>query len=453
MDAGTVIKAPSSTRQRWFLAGLLLLFVGLSVQYSLKALGDHNRDNRSAFLRWREQILDLDTGADIYQRYNYPNPPVMALLLYPLAKLPPLAGSLAWFYLKVGMALLALARLFQLVEEPGRPFPAWAKAVVVLLSLRPIMGDLLHGNVNLFIVMLVVAALYAFHQGRDLLAGVSLALAIACKVTPALFVPYFLWKRAWRTLAGCAVGLVLFLGPVPAGFLGWEENARLLSSWVNQMIKPFVVDGVVTTEQANQSLPGLAYRLATHSPSSTAYEDNKVVPRDFHNCADLDPGLVRWFLKGCMALFALVVVWSCRTPTATRRSWRLAAEFGLITLGMLLFSERTWKHHCVTLILPFAVIVYHLATFRTGPWLRRYLAGTLLAAALLMASTSTSLLEGLAKLSQVYGAYVWAYLLLAAALVVLLRRREDLPAPPAADGVRWFPRSRAPRCMARSPLA
>ena len=25
---------------------------------------------------------------------------------------------------------------------------------------------------------------------------------------------------------------------------------------------------------------------------------------------------------------------------------------------MLLFSERTWKHHCVTLMLPFAVLSY-----------------------------------------------------------------------------------------------
>jgi hypothetical protein len=42
-----------------------------------------------------------------------------------------------------------------------------------------------------------------------------------------------------------------------------------------------------------------------------------------------------------------------------------------------------------------------------------------------MASTSTSLLDaldGAAKLAQVYGAYVWAYLLLVAALVTLLRR-------------------------------
>ena len=29
---------------------------------------------------------------------------------------------------------------------------------------------------------------------------------------------------------------------------------------------------------------------------------------------------------------------------------------------MLLFSERTWKHHCVVLLLPFAVPAYVLST-------------------------------------------------------------------------------------------
>ena len=54
------------------------------------------------------------------------------------------------------------------------------------------------------------------------------------------------------------------------------------------------------------------------------------------------------------------------------QAWRLAAEFSLVIIGMLLFSERTWKHHCVTLLLPFAVLAYYLASVPAGtsaPWL------------------------------------------------------------------------------------
>ena len=53
----------------------------------------------------------------------------------------------------------------------GRPFPAWAKALTVLLAVRPIVGDLQHGNVNLFILFLLVVALFAYQKGRGALAG------------------------------------------------------------------------------------------------------------------------------------------------------------------------------------------------------------------------------------------------------------------------------------------
>ena len=117
---------------------------------------------------------------------------------------------------------------------------------------------------------------------------------------------------------------------------------------------------------------------------------------------------------------------------------RLAAraEYGFILIGMLLFSERTWKHHCVTLVLPFAVLCYHLATQPAGRWPRWGLIGTLAAAALLMLSTSTGVFgddtvragdvsDLFGKQMEVYGAYLWAFLLLGGALMVLVRRPAD----------------------------
>jgi hypothetical protein len=429
MDA-PLLRRAADVRQRWFVAGILALFIGLSVLYSLKALS-----HRSAFERWREQILRMEEGANIQEDFNYPNPPIMALLLEPFVQLPGLAGALCWFYLKVAMTLLAFHWAFSLVERPEQPFPAWGKALTVLLSLRPIMGDLTHGNVNLFILFLVMGTLYAFRRRRDFAAGVVLALAIACKVTPALLVPYFLWKRAWKTLAGCAVGLVLFFWLVPGTLLGMEENARYLHSWVQHMILPYVVGGEVTSDHNNQSLPGLAHRMLTHQPSFSTYVDQKYTPVEYRNVLDLPPAWVGLLVKGCMAGFALLVIWVCRTTTVTRRNWRLAAEYSLILLGMLLFSERTWKHHCVTLLLPFTVLVYYLAAFRPSGWLRSYLIGTLAVVVLLMTTTSTGLVGGLeraGKLAQTYGAYVWGYVLLAAALVVVLRSRASFSREPLA---------------------
>ena len=152
----------------------------------------------------------------------------------------PLASALTWFYLKVGMYLVCVVWAFRLVETADKPFPAWAKALAIVLSIRPILGDLTHGNINIFILFLVMASLHSFSRGRDRLSGVLLALAIACKVTPAIFVLYFLYKRAWGVLFGCAIGLVMFFLVVPAlvfavqdGSLstGWERNWSALVAW------------------------------------------------------------------------------------------------------------------------------------------------------------------------------------------------------------------------------
>jgi hypothetical protein len=405
--------------ERRIVVCLVLLFAGLSIPYGIKA-----SEQRSAIVRWAPQLQQLD-AEDIYQRYAYPNPPIMAILLWPLAQLPPLVSALCWFYLKAGMVLLSLHWIFRLIERHTQPFPPWAKVLATLLSLRPIIGDLSHGNVNLFILFLVVAALYAYQRGGDFTAGIVLALAMCCKVTPALFLPFLLWKRAWPTLTGCAAGLLLFLFLVPGLILGPARNAHDLQSWAEQMVIPYVRDGVVTSKHNNQSLPGLIYRLTTESPSFIAYSGEKYVPEAYDNLLCMSPETAGWIIKGCMAFFAAGIMLTCRTAGQLRQGWRPVAEFSLVLLGMLLFSERTWKQHCVTLTLPFAVLCYCLATNRMTVVMRSYLIGTLVLVALLMTTTSTGLLTlSAAKAAQVYGAYVWCYLLLAAALGVLLIHRD-----------------------------
>lgn len=428
----------AGARQRWFILALLLVFAAVSVQYTHKAL-----QGKTAILRWMPQIEEIENGSRIYDEFNYPNPPIMALLLSPLVYVPKLTDlqppydtlttALAWFYLKVGMTLLALYWVFRLIESAEVPFPAWAKALTVVLSLRPILSDLVHGNVNLFILFLLIAAIYAYHRGRPFVSGVIVALAIACKVTPALLLPYFVWKRQWNAVVGCVVGLGLFLFVIPSAFFGWEGNAVKLQAWTKQMIVPFVVNGAVTSEHNNQSLPGLAHRLLTAAPSFSDYIDNKYTPLEYHNVVNLDPRTVGLLVKVCMALFALLVMWACRTPSTDRPGWRSAAEFGIILLGMLLFSERTWKHHAVTLLLPFAVLAYYLAACRPVPWVRNAVIGCLIVAVMLMALTSTGLLGARpGELGQVYGAFVWAYVVLLAGLVLILRQPTAASSEPLA---------------------
>jgi alpha-1,2-mannosyltransferase len=472
-----------SRYQRNFLIGLVLLFVAISIQYSIKVMTP-KRDGQtaSAVLRWANQIQRLDDGEDVHRTLNYPNPPIMALILLPiseLAQVSPLIAALTWFYLKVFMTVLAILWTFRMLETSEAPFPPWAKALTILLSIRPIIGDLSHGNVNLFILFLVVGSLYAFNRERDLLAGILLALAIACKVTPAMFLAYFLWKRAWKVLISVIIGLFLFFIVVPSGWLGWEGNMRSLSSWFDGMVKPFLFGTFVTPEHSNQSLPGLLTRLLTENPSSSTYIADQYTPIRYHNLAEFTMPTIKRLNQLVMGLFAICVMLTFRTSIRQgRQKPALVAEYALIMIGMLLFSERTWKHHCVTLLVPFAVICHALAqriptrdglwpdvagTWKSGLWL---ITGIGLSIGL-MSLTSTGMLgedppklhevvestaliggptlalgmsntgiltDSPAKLAQVYGAYTFAFLILISMLFWLLRLQLEKSASPGQSG-------------------
>ena len=427
------------TARGWILAAMSAFLVVLASQYLIK-ISDTRRSNRSAIQRWQPQLLGLDQGEDISKTYQYPNPPIMSVLLLPLARLPSVTMAITWYLAKCLMALIVMAWSFRLVD-PEKKLPWWILGAIVLLAIRPIVGDLQHGNVNLFIFFIVMAGLMLVAYGMSIFGGILLALAVCCKVTPLLFVPYFIWKKDWRFLAGWLVGMLLFLWPgvVPSMVLGFEENQRNLLSWYREMVHPFVVEGKVTSEHPNQSLPGLVFRLMTESPSFVEYPEGVFTPSEFHNFVALPSRAAKAITQAAMVVFGLLILWVCtprteRNPTDNRFTlWpRLAAEWSLILVGMLLLSERTWKHHAVTLALPWAVIVSNAwTTHRAGV---RWTCILVSAVSLVgMWSTSTGLLDDrAAKLGQVYGGYTVAFLAMTAGLVVCLRAMTADHVPTAA---------------------
>ncbi|MBI1832576.1 MAG: DUF2029 domain-containing protein [Planctomycetes bacterium] len=415
----------------WLIALLGAFFAIVFVQYIVK-LRHSEHGMRSAFLRWKPQLEDLDRGVNIWEKHAYPNPPIMAILLKPFYCLPATVGASLWFACKALMALAAIGIVLSLLHSAGeQSFPLWGQAIAVLLTLRPIEGDLVHGNINLLILFLLTAMFWAICQRRDGLAGMLLGLSIACKLTPALFLAYFIWKRAWTVLASAVASVAIFGLIVPGVVFGWHANIEYLQGWHRHMVAPYAA-GVVTSEHKNQSLPGLLHRTLSDAPSFSDFDGDEKIVLERHNLAPWDREVVQGIVVGCMAIFAILAMVFCRTPMEARPRLALLVEFSVVLLGMLLFCERTWKHHCVTLLLPFSVLAYSVSTPVFSRGVRWYLAGTLVLAAVLMAATTTGIFDQeinvndrLGKLAQVYGAYVWVFLLLTASLFVVLRQNAS----------------------------
>ncbi len=409
-------------RAVWIAA--LLTLVGAGIVYAGKAAED-----RSAFIRWRHQVLEMMGGTNIYDDYDFPNPPIMPLTLYPLMALPPVEGAVAWFAIKAAMAALSLLMCLRMVRLGDRPVPSWVQAMIVLLALRPVMSDLHHGNNNLMILFLVVATLTAWRKGYDVLAGLILGYAIAFKVTPGLFLLYFAYKRSWRTVGAAALGMGIFLLIVPSIFLGPGFNGACLGTWWHKILGPYVMKSEGSPQEINQSLIGVLTRLLTEPKGGTG----RYVVQYHVNLVAWDPRRVVQGLKLLSIGLLGLLAWLCRTRSERRDDPRLLGEFALVVLTMLFVSERSWKHHFVTLLLPYTYLAYRVGVGGLSNRARAVLGGTLVLSAVFMATTSTEMGGLFArhqghKIAQAYGMFLWSAVVLYAATAWRVLAEGRVPA-------------------------
>src|SRR6516165_3340346 len=80
-------------------------------------------DHRSAFVRWRPQVLKFWDGVNIYDKLLFPNPPILPITLGPLMALPPVAGAMTWFGIKVILTTIAVLLCLGMVKGTDQPFP------------------------------------------------------------------------------------------------------------------------------------------------------------------------------------------------------------------------------------------------------------------------------------------------------------------------------------------
>jgi alpha-1,2-mannosyltransferase len=435
IDAGIDEPARNERLSNYVFWGLWALIVVVAAAFYYEKAALH----RSAFVRWRPQVLQFWTGVNIYDKMIFPNPPIMPISLYPLMVLPTVTGAMCWFALKVALTTATLVMLFKVVHPPGTIFPRLFRSLVLLLSLRPILGDLHHGNNNLVILFLVVATYYAWRRGYDITAGLLLGLATSYKVTPALFFVYFAYKQSWRTVAWGMLGMGIFLIIIPSAVIGTEFNGECLGWWWSRMVTPFVVKGAASPQEINQSFAGVLMRLFTYvSPGSGRYDTHL----DLHLTA-LPPWMVGYLIKGVALTLVGLLAFLCRTKTTDRSDPRLLGEIALVVLTMLFVSERSWKHHYVTVVIPYTYLVGEFFSSRVGPRSRMLLVGSWALSFVLMLATSTEVggifYDGQGhEIAQGYGAFLWAGVVLYTMVAwrVWVRRSETPAlAMPSGPGI------------------
>lgn len=181
--------------------------------------------------------------------------------------------------------------------------------------LEPVRSTLGFGQINaLLMVMVVLDVLLPGERRRT--KGLLIGVAAAIKLTPAVFVVYFLFRRDYKSAARVVVGFVA------AGALLWLiRPSASFTYWTKLVFDAGRIGGVDYV--GNQSLKGLVTRLGLPETA----------------------GNVAWLLAALavMALVAVVIV----------RSGEPVLALTACALGGLLVSPISWTHHwtwCVPIL-------------------------------------------------------------------------------------------------------
>ncbi|MFV2113658.1 glycosyltransferase family 87 protein [Micromonospora sp. LOL_025] len=240
-------------------------------------------------------------------------PPFSALLLRPFALLP-LGATVAIFTVLTGLAVVVTTRwlLTPVIARHGLPRVfSLTVAVLLVLAVESTRETITFGQINMLLVVLILADLLFAVPRASRWAGVGVGLATALKLFPGIFIVYLLVTRRWRAAAVASVTAAA--ATLLAAAVAPRDSWRF---WTHEL---WATDRVGRTDYTgNQSLFGLLSRI-------TAPEK---------------PHQLVWLLL--VAAVAGYGLW--RAARAARAGDTLT---GLALTGLVgsLVSPITWTHH------------------------------------------------------------------------------------------------------------
>jgi alpha-1,2-mannosyltransferase len=278
---------------------------------------------------YRDGVL-FHTEAGLNLPFTYP--PLAAAVFSPFAWLSLDAASatitVITFALLLVTTMIALTRLRVWEQSAAISGPAWrrrcwlAAAIVApaVVYLEPIRSNFEFGQINVVLMTLVIAD--CVPRKTPWPRGLLLGLAIALKLTPAVFLLYFLLRRDTRALLASVASAILAtaLGFVVAAHDSWEYWTETVHD----------TDRIGTaTYLTNQNIAGTLARLGLGET----------------------PRFVIWLIA-CFAVLGLTV-WAVRRVLRSGDSSELRsgdkAVLALICVAMfgLVVSPVSWSHHWV----------------------------------------------------------------------------------------------------------
>jgi len=273
-----------------------------------------------------------------------PITPFSTLFVWPLTGLNPLAAKRIWIVLSIAL-LVPIG--WMLREMTGLSYERIALLYVLNF---PLYRNLEFGQFYVVLLLLMVAACWAFMRKQHALAGALLAIAASAKIFPVLFFVFFIQRRAWRALAsGVLVAAAAALLSVSA--FGWSVHRTYLEEilpWTlhGEAMPPYVV---------NASISGILHFLFLNEPQWN--------PSPWHSSV-LAYSVLQPLLQ--MLLLAPAILLIRREDNSASR---IVLEWSALLTASLAISTIPASYNFVLMVLPACVLVVILVQRRRYGWL------------------------------------------------------------------------------------
>ena len=303
------------------------------------------------FNRWLRMLPEFLHQHAAISGTSWPMPPFTFVLLAPLSWLSYPAAQFTWVLCKPVMLAIIFYSVMAIVRRCGGKINPLPMALILLVWLWPVIGDMQEGQMNLLMLTPLAGGLLFIQREElwsDVAGGMLIALAVAIKVTPLIFLVYLLWRKRWTPALAMLGGIIFWLFVPLIVCFGLHQAVRWNQQYIHAMIAPYLVRGAVAIT-SGESLPSFLIRLLAHRSAFITYHHGEA-KKYYVNVLNLSVSTAQWIVR--IVLVGIGVgglVWMRRTlPTLQCR--RYIFEIGAVAAFLLWAEAWGWVPHYVTLI-------------------------------------------------------------------------------------------------------
>lgn len=223
--------------------------------------------------------------------------------------------------------------------------------IAVLLATQFILYDLDDGGPHVILMGMMVGGMYAVWTGREKFGAIWLGLAIALKVTPGLFLPFFLWKRQWRLALYTTVATLCWI-VLPMLWMGptswWNHQLTWTRVAVGSALGMETQYTRINEDNIRNSgiSPALMRYLVTLAPEHPLRQNDPGYTPVF----DLPPAHARVLVAGAVLSLLGIFGKYTRRPYGGPGDSQWPEECSMVLILMLLLSPLTWIQHLPWLV-------------------------------------------------------------------------------------------------------